>query len=93
MALSPPLDVGDETLCGDVGRLSLSICLSDRLSKDGAARRFIEDWLPWLAWPVYRGRLDELPAPSFKKGLDGSPWRVEGELGSAFKATESLSIS
>jgi hypothetical protein len=31
--LSPHLDAGDETLCGDVGRLSLSL-----LSKDVEAR-------------------------------------------------------
>lgn len=87
--LSPPFDVGDETLCGDVGLLSL-------LSKDGAARSSgIEiplAWLGRLAWP---GRLVDgfVAAPSSPFGLYGSPCNVEGELGMAPRATASLSIS
>ena len=85
--MSAPLEVGEETLCGDVGRLSLLSNDPDPLNSG------IDILLDWLGVVLCCGwLLDPFPAPSFLEGLDGSD-RVVGDVEIALRATASLSMA
>ena len=75
-----PLDVGDETLCGDVGRLSLLSNDPDGLNSGTDIRLA---WLGVLLCPF--------PDVSFLDGLDGST-ALSGQGDIARRATASLSM-